>query len=204
MSNIKVFNINEDHFWRERFEKYRRDVIPFSGNRAENYSPKRFIIEDQIATFLIVDANTDEIIAFNSVYKPVHWPQTIARIFNRSFYDPAYRALNLNKTHGPGWGQKYSYNLMIDSCQKNGIKIATCTRENTGRINSINQMLKSVLVADKNWKIKEDYYLGYDAKEVQSCWHRLIYLHLEPCNDLNLIPAMTQSQYKNKFNLQAQ
>jgi len=90
---------------------------------------------------------------------------------------------------------------MIDSCQKNGIKIATCTRENTGRINSINQMLKSVLVADKNWKIKEEYYLGYDAEEVQSCWHRLIYLNLEPCEDLELIPSITQTQYKDKFKL---
>ena len=157
--------------WANKFEHYRATEIPKTNIRAENYNEKRFPINKQIATFCIYDADTDDIIAFNSVFKPVHWPETVARIFNRSYYDPAYRQRSLRKSHEPGWGQKYSYDLMIQACKENGIKVATVTRENTGKINSINSMHKSLLHADTNWKLLDDYYLGYDAPKNQSCWY---------------------------------
>lgn len=199
MPNIKVVDLNKDPMWANKFEHYRATEIPKTNIRAENYNQKRFPINKQIATFCIYDADTDDIIAFNSVFKPVHWPETVARIFNRSYYDPAYRRSSLRKSHEPGWGQKYSYDLMIQACKDNGIKVATVTRENTGKINSINSMHKSLLHADTNWKLLDDYYLGYDAPKNQSCWHRMAYLELEPCDDISKIPSISTQEYKKRF-----
>lgn len=211
---VDVYDLNDskNYLWRERFEKYRYEVMLRSGVRSENYTRKRFNIDEQLGSFLMIDREKDQIAAICSVFRPSHWPVNIARMFNRSYVDPNYRAKGMSRSDGVTkiagdgklgkWCQTFAYPHMIQVCVQNNIDLGVCTRENNGKLNAINLFLTSARDADPQWEIEENYYLTCPAPDSSQCWQRLIYVSLtdkNPKTILSQIPQITQEEYASRY-----
>jgi len=186
---IRVININNNIEWREKFEEYRNNIMINTKIRSENYTMKRFNIDEQVATFLMVDVDVNQIAAVCSLYTPPVWPREVVRAFNRSYIDPNYRAKGMassdGETHTRGnnklgrFCQTYCYDHIIENSILNDKKIITATRENSGKSNAINLMFSMILSTDKEWKLADNYFLTCVNENCSECWQRLLYRELE-------------------------
>lgn len=208
---IKVININNDAVWRNKFEEYRNSTMINTKIRSDNFTIKRFNIDEQIATFLMVDEDENQIAAVCSLFTPAVWPNEVVRAFNRSYIDPKYRAKGIASTDGVTYTrgnaklgrfcQKYCYDHIIKISKLNNKKIITATRENSGKSNAINLMFNMILSTDKEWKLTDNYFLTCADKNCSKCWQRLIFRELEVNSKkyLDNIPQLTINEYNNKF-----
>lgn len=211
---VDVYDLNlpKNTDRREQFERYRYDVMVNTTIRNQNFTKQRFDIDKQLGTFLMVDREKDRIAAICAVFIPPVWPNNIARLFNRSYIDPDYRAKGLARSDGVTstaglgklgrWCQTFAYNAMIDVCKKNNIDVGVCTRENNGKSNAIKLLLENSKHADTNWDIKPNYYLTCDNENSEKCWQRLIYVPIsdkDPDTVLSSIKQITADEYYQRF-----
>lgn len=210
--DVYDLNLSKNSDRREQFEQYRHDIMVNTNIRNQNFTKQRFDIDKQLGTFLMIDREKDRIAAICAVFVSPVWPTNIARLFNRSYIDPDYRAKGLSRsdgvtsTEGLGklgrWCQTFAYDSMIEVCKTNNIDVGVCTRENNGNSNAINLLLKNSRHADPNWNIKPNYYLTCQNENSEKCWQRLIYISLsnkDPTEVLSNIKQISSDEYTQRF-----
>ena len=214
--DLEVIEVKNSLYWQSYFEKYRCFIIEKYKNSAniENYTEKRFKIQNLLGLFLVFDKEFQRIAGFMSVFTPQIWPKNIARIDNRYWIDPLYRLQGLstcrdhrNLRYVRNWGSSIAYKHQINCCIKNKIALAVITRENTKGPDSKNNMdflYENFKIKRPEWKLAENYYLTCSNTKDHKCWQRLAYLELHKEKSskkwLDCIQNITLKEYQNLFN----
>ncbi len=214
---IKVVSALDSDYWTNRFKEYQQYIVKnYSSqkvNKIENYTSRRFPLDRLHGLFLMLDQDCDKIAAFVSVFTPQVWPKEVARIGNRTWVDPEYRAKGLSlkdkagncSGRGRGWGVSFAYEAQVQCCKGNGIKLALMTRENTPLPYSGNAMAhayEGLRRVRPNWKFDPDYYyLTCPCESAYSCWQKIVYCELEKGAEefLNSMKKITNEAYDERF-----
>jgi len=215
MIGVIDINLPENQEWRERFERYRHDVIMAGGDeKVANYSAQRFDVSQQLATFIMVHLEEDRIAAIAAVFRPVTWPMEAARMGNRTWIDPDYRArdlsgrdkIGLTIRNGMKWGVTFAYNQQLDVCRRNGVRAVAMTRENRpGSRNTMHASYLGLLKARPHdgWTYCDNtYYLTCRAEDHYSCWQKAVWLGIDGADLGPILPQIkqiTQDEFNQRF-----
>ncbi len=213
VNDLKVIDItlSQNARWRERFERYRQEVMvdPDHNERWRNYTESKLDIADQLGAFLTIDASTMRIVRFESVYRPPHWPERAARICNRTWVDPTYRAAGLSRARNRSRLQQtdrsyfHTYHHQLECCRAKNIGLVIISRENAPkRVNSIKAIFHQISKVYANWRLLDDAYLLVSPhRKTHSCWQKIIWYALAHDAEqmLSSIPTITCKEFQRRF-----
>ena len=213
MPDLEVIDITlpDNGGWRDRFERYRHQVMvdPDCNEKWSNYTEAKLRIEEQLGAFLTIDLHQQRIVRFESVYRPRHWPASVARICNRTWVDPAYRAPGLSRARDRNAERQtdrsyfQAYHQQLDCCRAKRIGLAVISRENAPtKANTIKAIFQQMSKAFADWHLIDDaYFLVSPHHKTYSCWQKIIWHRLEPGAEqaLAAIPTITVDQFQKRF-----
>ena len=89
---ITTTSVDTNSEMREMVDSLRMGM-PADSKRSENYL-RDFGWEHQLAISVTLSSVNWQPVAFSTVFRPPHYPQNCARMLNRYYIDPDYRALS--------------------------------------------------------------------------------------------------------------
>lgn len=211
---VDVYDLNkpENTQWRERFERYRHEVIlAGTDEKRENYTERRFAIDEQLGTFLMVDREADRIAALAAVFRPAHWPTEVARIGNRTWIDPDYRASSLSGRDKGGtslrtgnrWGVTYAYQQQMACCLAHGVRVPVMSRENRpGKANTMRASWLGLIKVHPEWRYDDNvYFLTCANEDSYACWQKMVWKELVPDSErfIRMVKTISADEFNSRF-----
>jgi hypothetical protein len=196
---VRIVNVKSRDEWnlkgKNLLEHTLAGIAEGDDRRKINYSGKRLDLENHLAFDLLLDAASEEVLAFCGVYNGGRYPKGVFRVLNRVYVHPKFRnpkglfeALGkqtlLSQTLLPFHLWKYS----------DEIKTAFVSREAPlGR-----HFLKRWLLnnaPDQNWQMKNDLVHVAPGGKDQSCFQFVVYRQFE--GEEWAPPTIGESDWKN-------
>ena len=146
--------------------------------KSKNYTPETLKIKDAKAFYMW--KYDGYIIGCSGIRHRNYWPSDVYRIYDRFYISRLLHSgglgWNINKNSIRVSIVKCAYDKMLEWSRQANAKTIIITRENLGKINSIQTVCELVNYHDpvKKWKVYSNY-IKVCNKECKACWQRIIY-----------------------------